>query len=114
MFEARYRNSQTEKFDGIHLYGPSGKKAYTNSVLSILYSAQLVLTQPPKYYDQIEHMNCPQARYQAGQTRPQGRQQYNKVQAIKKTKYSAGNYEYSVPTYNKFAKLGVQGYQGNY
>ena len=54
IFEARYRNSQTRKFDGIHLHGPSGMKAYTTSVLSILNSAQLVLTLI--YYDQLEHI----------------------------------------------------------
>ena len=88
------------------MFGPSGMKAYTNSVLSILASAQLVLSVPPKYYDQFEHMKCPQARYQARQTRYQGRQN-NKVQADSK-------YEYSVPTYNKFAKLAGLSYQGNY
>ena len=113
IFEARYRNSQTRKFDGIHLYGPSGIKAYTTSVLSILNSAQLVRTQPPKYYDQFEHMKCPQARYQARQSRSQGRQ-YNKVQAVKVVKNITSNYEYSVPTYNRFARLDDQSYQGNY
>ena len=59
VFEARYENSQRKKYDGIHLFGPSGMKAYTNSVLSILTSAQLVLSVPPKYYDQFKHMKCP-------------------------------------------------------
>ena len=47
---------------------------------------------PPKYYDQYEHMKCPQARYQARQARHQVRKS-NMVQAD------------SVPMYNKFAKL---------
>ena len=34
--EARYRETQTGRFDGLHLLGSSGKKAYTNSVLNIL------------------------------------------------------------------------------
>ena len=44
--------------------------------------------------------------YQARQTRYQGRQHYE-VKADSK-------YEYNVPTYNKFAKLAGQSYQGNY
>ena len=88
------------------MVGPSGMKAYTASVLDILSSAQLVISMPPKYYDQFEHMTCPQARYQARQSQYQNRQNI-KVQTDNK-------YEYSVPTFNKFARLVVQGYQGNY
>ena len=32
--EARYRCTQSGRYDGVHLYGPSGIKAYTNSVTS--------------------------------------------------------------------------------
>ena len=88
-------------------------KAYTQSVLDILCSAQLVHSMPPKYHDQFEHKKCPQARYQARQARYKG-SQYNMMHAVKKTEVSASNYEYSVPTYNRFARLGVKSYQGNY
>ena len=47
VLEARYRDIQSKKFDGIHMYGPSGMKAYTDSVLRILSSAQLVKKTPP-------------------------------------------------------------------
>ena len=109
------------------MFGPSGMKAYTNSVLSILASAKLVLSVPPKYY---EHMQFPQARYQARHARYQGRRN-NMVKADNKYKYSpqakyeprqarnqgmkfnkvqAGSkYKYSVPTHNMFAKLADQG-----
>ena len=113
VFQARYNDIMKKKFDGIHLYGPSGMKAYTNSVLRILNSAQLVHTMPPKYYDQFQHKKCPQARYQMRQTNYQARQQI-KVQAEYKYKPRSVNYEYSVPTYNKFARLAVQNYQGNF
>ena len=63
--EARYRNIQTNMHDGVHLYGPSGVKAYTTSVMNILSSAQLVETNPPKYYDEYNHKTCNQARYEA-------------------------------------------------
>ena len=106
-FEARYRNIQSKRFDGIHLYGPSGMKAYTASILNILSSAQLVKKTPPKYYDEFEHMKCDQARYQA-------RQQF-RVQGNKKSKARVSgkdDYQYTVPTYNKYAGLG-NNFQGN-
>ena len=59
--EARYRETMTGKYDGVHLYGSSGRKAYTNSVLNILNNANLV-TEDYQY-----HKACPQASYQASQ-----------------------------------------------
>ena len=103
VLEARYRDTQTKRFDGVHLYGPSGMKAYTASVLNILSSAQLVVRTPPRYYDQLPHMRCPQAKYQAAQLRIQARTHRHEK--------SAGTMQYSVPTQNKFSKLSdwVQG-----
>ena len=40
--EARYRDIRSQKYDGVHLYGPSGRKAYTISVRDILKSADIV------------------------------------------------------------------------
>ena len=39
---ARYRHTKTGRFDGIHLFGSSGSKAYTNSVVNIVRSAPLL------------------------------------------------------------------------
>ena len=39
--EARYRDIRNNKYDGIHLYGPSGGKAYTISVLDILKNCDI-------------------------------------------------------------------------
>ena len=55
---ARYRHTQSGRFDGVHLYGASGSKAYTNSVLNILQSAALTSVE----YEY--HQSCPQYRYQ--------------------------------------------------
>ena len=55
---ARYRHTQTGKFDGVHLYGSSGSKAYTNSMLNILHSAALISS------EDLYHADCPQIRYQ--------------------------------------------------
>ena len=103
--EARYRNNQTRRFDGVHLYGPSGMKAYTASVLNILSSAQLVVCTPPRYYDQLPHMRCPQAKYQSAQLRVQAKTYRHEK--------SAGTKHYSVPTQNKFSPL-ADWVQGNY
>ena len=102
ILEARYRSTQFQKFDGIHLYGPSGMKAYTASVLSILNSAQLVKKSPPKYYDQFE-----QAKYQAKQV-------YRVKSVQTKQSNKSNNYKYSVPTYNMFSYLDEHNIQGNY
>ena len=39
--EARYRDIKNKKYDGLHMYGPSGRKAYTVSMLNILKSADI-------------------------------------------------------------------------
>ena len=58
VYFARYRNIMADKCDGIHMYGPSGVKAYTASVMNIMSAAQLVLATPPRYYDEYEHQTC--------------------------------------------------------
>ena len=128
VFEARYRDIQSNKFDGIHLYGPSGRKVYTSSVLNILSSAQLVVRSPPQYYDQLEHMRCPQAKYQAAQkygkyrrtayTRVQNTEQYrtqrntSHTQAQYTEQYRPQRSMFAVPTYNRYDSLADM--QGNY
>ena len=46
--DARYRNGK--KYDGIHLYGPSDKKSYTESVLNIIRVAGHIRISPPSYF----------------------------------------------------------------
>ena len=55
---ARYRHTKTGKFDGVHLYGSSGSKAYTKSVLNILKFASLISS------DKDYHLSCAQYKYQ--------------------------------------------------
>ena len=55
---ARYRHTKTGRFDGVHLYGSSGSKAYTLSVLNILRSAGLISS------DHDYHLSCAQFKYQ--------------------------------------------------
>ena len=48
--EARFKNRQQNRYDGIHMYGPSGRKAYTESLMCILKDAGLVKRPPPTYF----------------------------------------------------------------
>ena len=78
--EARYRQVGTSKFDGIHLLGRLGKRAYTDSVLNI---ADLV-----------------------GLTKPQDvRPVLNRV----KNAPTSARPSYSIPTRNRFSVLSDQG-----
>ena len=96
---ARYKDGISGKFDGLHMFGPSGQKAYTNSVMKVLSSAQLVVSIPPKYYEEYDHQNCPQSRYKA--------RQRNNIRGEKKGLDSGHNeYQYSVKTHNRFTTLG--------
>ena len=63
---ARYRHTKSGRFDGVHLYGASGNKAYTKSVINILKSAALISSNTDF------HMSCPQYKYQNRQNRRQG------------------------------------------
>ena len=63
---ARYRHTKTGRFDGVHLFGSSGSKAYINSVLSILKSASLISN------EKDFHLSCPRYKYQNRKPRYQG------------------------------------------
>ena len=103
--ESRYKNVQTGSFDGIHLYGSSGKKAFTNSVLNILNQAGLI-------NQEFNHQNCPQTRYQKNMKTFFGATWTND-RDVRKIQSQNNYQEYQVPTQNRFSKLQV-GVQGNY
>ena len=108
--ESRYRETKTGKFDGVHLYGSSGRKAYTNSVLNILQAAKLT-SEEYEY-----HKTCPQANYQANQIYASHTTYYkkhnNNKSNMKQSNSSNHNIQsqYQVPTYNRFSTLS----QGNW
>ena len=110
--EARYRETKTGKFDGLHLLGSSGRKAYTNSVLNILKLAGMV---DPNF----DHSDCPQTRHQAG-NRNYGRRNNNLQMDVDSRKSECGKKvfsdvynNYQVPTKNRFNGL-EDNNQGNY
>ena len=70
-------NSQTGRYDGIHLYGSSGQKFYTLSVLNILKAAN-VTSEEYNY-----HLSCPQSQYMKNMKNTSGRfKNYNFNQHI--------------------------------
>ena len=108
--EARYRETRTGRFDGIHLYGSSGRKAYTKSVLNILKDAR-VTTEEYNY-----HQDCPQYRYQHRQDRHTNYRTHNTVQQflpVYNRNLSNKMPVFSLPTENRFAALSRKS-QGNW
>ena len=103
--ESRYRHTKSGKYDGIHLFGSSGQKAYTKSVLNILKSAKI--TDSEFEY----HFSRPQFRYQ------------NRRSANHRNNHTGSNFRkaiknirpdyFQVPTYNRFSVISDQ-YQGNW
>ena len=96
--ESRYRQTKTGKFDAIHMYGSSGQKAYTLSVLSILRSAKLTSS------DHDYHQSCAQFQYQSKQMRNR---------KYRQTDRRHSQTEYFVPTSGRFDILGDNN-QGNF
>ena len=103
--EARYRETKTGKYDGIHLYGSSGRKAYTQSVLNIMKWSELTSSE----YE--FHLSCAQHKYQQIQNR-------NRQGGNKRTGQNRRNVEnavFTVPTQNRFDRLSGCGQnQGNW
>ena len=106
--ESRYRETKTGRFDGIHLYGSSGRKAYTNSVLNILQCAQLTSSE----YEY--HKTCPQSRHQDRQNRQRSQNKHRQRFNTKSdwNVYNQQN-EFTLPTANRFESLSSKN-QGNW
>ena len=59
--EARYRHTKSGRCDYVHLWGSSGSKSYTLSVLHILRAAHVTSS------EHLFHQTCAQYKYQTGQ-----------------------------------------------
>ena len=92
---SRYHNIQRGLYDGIHMFGSSGMKAYTNSVINILQSAEITKTTDSK----DDHSNCEQFQYQNRRRNKNGYPSFTQAQPSQYQKYS-------VPTKNTFNILG--------
>ena len=110
VLQSRYRDIKSNKCDYVHLYGSSGSKSYTASVVNVLRSAKLVLVNPPKYFDEY-NPHHPQARNQAKMRKGKPVQK-SETKSKMADNYGYTRTQYSVPTHNKYAKLDGF-YQGN-
>ena len=109
--ESRYRETKSGKFDGLHLYGSSGEKAYTNSVLNILKSAGMV---KPEY----DHSNCQQTRFQARNRKFMKNYYWQNDVDVRRAELDIIHFDqqstrYAIPTQNRFNGL-PDNFQGNY
>ena len=99
----RYQDQNTGRYDGVHLYGKTGRSDYTNSLKTIFLVALSELSQSQDNWRGLsqseEHKTCPQAMYQ----------KYQKVQ-YKKAQYQRAQSHFSIPTRNRFSAL----HQGNF
>ena len=58
--ESRYRKSNPPSmYDGVHLYGPFGRKSYTNSILHILESQNMTLKPKISEHKMVHEVICP-------------------------------------------------------
>ena len=105
--ESRYRNGG--KFDGIHLYGPSGKKAYTESVLSIIKNAGIAKNSPPKYFRRF-HQEAIKSKIENNYFCPTQDTDYLNDKDVRTYAQAVRGPAYSVPTSNRFSGFS----QGNY
>ena len=112
----RYKNSKTGQYDGIHLYGRTGVRDYTNSVKAILYLALSTHSRPELGTAQSaelgttqeDHWNCPQTVYQRTAAYA-GRSSKDHTQGPQSI-YQHTQYHPSVQNQNRFELFN----QGNY
>ena len=70
-FDARYRDEKTNRYDGVHMYGTFGIRAYTRSWTRILQSflpATPTSVSTSTAMAPVNHSTCPQAMYQNSRT----------------------------------------------
>ena len=104
--DARYR--QGKRYDGIHMYGPSGRKAYTESVLTIMRNGGHIKSPPPSYFRRY-HKSEDQAKPRGKYTCPTEDTDYLRDKDIRYKQNSNPGFQYAVPTSNRFSSFN----QGN-
>ena len=107
--EARYRDIKNKKYDGLHMYGPSGRKAYTVSMLNILKSADIFELKNGQtaldYYKDLlkfQFQKKKSPRHHRARTQPDSE---NDRDVRKNMNNRAHEHKYSVPTANMFEYL---------
>ena len=106
MRESRYKLGR--KFDGIHMFGQSGKKAYTESVLMILADTECIKLAPPRYFRRYHDLV--QQRTGEEYYCPTQDTDWMNDKDIRYKHKPNPTYVYTIPTTNRFSTLN----QGNY
>ena len=88
---ARYRDENSGRYDGVHMYGRQGMKAFSSSVILILKS---FLTPANKTATNDDHSSCPQTKHM------------NDKKKTTKPEYQTNQTNYTIPVRNKFDILG--------
>ena len=97
-------------FDGIHMYGASGQKSYTESVLRILRHANLIKKNPPKYFRSF-HQEMNQSKIENNYYCPTQETDYLNDKDVRRSYAQVVKTSgYSVPTYNRFSGLSQENY----
>ena len=99
LLDVRYRDEQSGRYDGVHMYGRFGMRAYTRSLLQIIQSALPKMTNSPTTpltddHPSDDHSTCPQTKYM------------NKQKKVTKPRYESNRNIYRVPVSNQFDILG--------
>ena len=105
--ESRYVDHVRNLYDGIHLYGSSGRKAYTESVLGILRSSGLIKNTPPVYFRRYhsEYRNKDQYICPTQDTDWMNDRDIRRMSKRSLPKQNRYDQRYSVPTSNRFENL---------
>ena len=110
--EARYRDLKNRKYDGVHMYGPSGKKAYTISVLDIMKSADIIAQVDMRM--SAKHFYRKQIQFQFQKRRQNQKSRANRTRTLNdrdvrpqssNRRQDMNQQRYSVPTSNMFDHL---------
>ena len=114
--DSRYRYG--DKYDGLHMFGNSGRKAYTESVLIILRNSEMIKRSPPNYF---RRFHCDQTKPSSNKESLQNAKYASKIVytcPTQETDYlndkdirkNHSKYVYSVPTYNRFSSFNQENY----
>ena len=69
-YQARYLDQHTGRYDGVHLYGQSGRRDYTDSVKTMFMLGLPENSSWNTNTSKDDHRNCPQAQYQRSHNQP--------------------------------------------
>ena len=89
------------------MYGPSGKKAYTESVLNIVRNSGLIKCSPPKYFRRF-HQEAMKSKIENNYHCPTQDTDYLNDKDVRSC--AVRGPVYSVPTSNRFSRFSQENY----